>query len=162
MQRHYDFDAIHRDVARALETALARHGIDRLYAPLAVAAVLEAVASPLKLQQTATPLTAQMGRAGTEAYLASRLPRAVELLKSPHSRIVNPMMDAIADSVERDPAHGDRVGEVPHQLPSVGELKDAGGSVNRGGEAYLHDRLGHGKGAHGLVQRGPGAKIVDP
>jgi hypothetical protein len=101
MQRHYDFDVLHRDIARALEKTLARHGIDSLYSPLAVAAVLEAVASPLKLQQTATPLTGRMGRAGTEAYLASRLPRAVELLKSPHSRIVNPMMDAIAAAIHR-------------------------------------------------------------
>lgn len=58
---------------------------------------------------TATTLTNDLGKAGEQAYLASRLPAVVELLKSPHSQIVNPMMDAIAAAVRQ------HKGPVPDQ-----------------------------------------------
>ena len=109
MEQFYDFDAMRRDVAQALEEAFAKHSIATLYFPLAVCTVLEVMASPLKFQNSATPLTHEMGRAGVDVYLASRLPRAVELLKSPHSQIVNPMMDAIAAAIHR------HKGPVPDQ-----------------------------------------------
>jgi hypothetical protein len=80
-----------------------------VYSPLAVCCVLEAIASPLKFQITATPLTHDLGMAGVHTYMASRLPAVVELLKSPHSQIVNPMMDAITAAVHRNK------GPVPDQ-----------------------------------------------
>lgn len=101
MEQFYDFDAMRRDVTKALEEAFAKHAIDTLYSPLAVCTVLEVMASPLKFQIAATPLTHDIGTAGVDIYLASRLPRTVELLKSPHSQIVNSMMDAIIAAIEK-------------------------------------------------------------
>lgn len=93
MEKYFDERGLLNDVDRALVQALAKHGLEP-YHPLAVSTVLEVIASPLKFQIQATPLSRRVGKLGVETYLASRLLRAVELLKSPHSLIVNPMMDA--------------------------------------------------------------------
>jgi hypothetical protein len=93
LERYFDDRKLLEDVNSAITKALAEHGLEP-YHPLAVATVLEAVASPLKFQLQATPLSHKVGKLGVEIYFASRVLRAVELLKSPHSQIVNPMMDA--------------------------------------------------------------------
>ena len=92
MERYFDERKLQDDVHSAITQALAGHGLEP-YHPLAVSTVLEAIASPLKFQLQATPLSQKVGKLGVEIYFASSLLRAVELLKSPHSLIVNPMMD---------------------------------------------------------------------
>lgn len=93
MKRYFDEMKLQDDVDSAITKALAEHGLDP-YHPLAVATVLVAISSPLKFMLQATSLSHKVGKFGFETYSASRVLRAVELLKSPHSLIVNPMMDA--------------------------------------------------------------------
>lgn len=93
MTNFFDEKKLRDDVESAIAEALKKHGLEP-YHPLAVSTVLEVIASPLKYQIQATPLSYKVGKLGVEIYLASRLLRAVELLKSPFSQIVNPMMDA--------------------------------------------------------------------
>ena len=101
MERYFDFEKVQADVVCSLEAVVKKHGID-LYHPIAVAAVIGAISSPLKLHKLqGTPLTKPLGRAGSEAYEASELIWKVEEIKSPHSLIVSPMMDAIAASLTR-------------------------------------------------------------
>ena len=57
---------------------------------------VSALKAPLKWLVAESPTTKNLGQLGTKAFLASRLVMEVELLKSPHSQSVNPMMDAIA------------------------------------------------------------------
>lgn len=95
MQRFYDYQAIWSDVSEAVSASLRSHGLEA-YHPIAVCAVLEAIASPLKAQISGPALMQKVGYLGVETYLASLIARRVEVLKSPHSLIVNPMMDAIA------------------------------------------------------------------
>lgn len=101
MKRFHDLDALQEALSIAIADVLSRHGIGSLYAPLAVCAALRVFASPIKYQIGATPLTYGMGMTGFDAYLASKLPAAVEQIKSPYSRIVNPLMDAIAAAIAR-------------------------------------------------------------
>ena len=101
MQRYYDHEAIRDDVSAALEEVFKRHGLPSFWHPLAVSATIEVLASPLKYQLQATPLTVEVGRIGGQLYAASRLVLAVELAKSPHSQTINPMMDAIARALAK-------------------------------------------------------------
>jgi hypothetical protein len=94
MKRFYDYDTIVRDVTEALRVALEPHQLD-IWHPLALCAVIEAAASPLKAQVAGPLLMRKVGRDGVDVYLASRLAQRVEVLKSPSSEVVNPMMDAI-------------------------------------------------------------------
>lgn len=96
MERYHAFDEVRDDMSSAIEAIAQRHGIDTAH-PIAMMAVLEAIASPLKLHKlNGTPLTRAVGMAGSDAYEASLLARRVEEIKSPASLVVNPMMDSIA------------------------------------------------------------------
>ena len=95
-QKYYDHELMLEDVTTAIKGAFRRHGIDNIYNTLSVCMVVEAISSPLKYQINANPLTKRLGFSGVDTYLYSRLPCCVELLKSPHSVTVNPLMDAIA------------------------------------------------------------------
>jgi hypothetical protein len=95
MQRFYDFETILREVSSALEEIAQRNNLE-LHHPVTLCAILEAIASPLKAQKLhGSPLMQKVGLRAIEAYLASLAARKVELLKSPHSLRVNPMMDAV-------------------------------------------------------------------
>lgn len=101
MERRDDFEAVCADVGNAINEALARHNLDPFDA-LAVCAVVEAMASPFKLHRLrGTRLTREVGRFGQTAYNASLLARSIEEIKSPHSLVVNPMMDAIAGALAK-------------------------------------------------------------
>jgi hypothetical protein len=99
MEKFYNGDQILADVSRALEGALARHGVD-VYSLLGVTTVLEAISSPLKFQVQKIA-GHELGRLGCAAYYASTLPRRVALLQSPHSQTVNPMMESIFVALQR-------------------------------------------------------------
>ena len=99
MQRHYDGDQILADVMCALKEALGKHGVET-YSLLGVTTVLEAIASPFKLQ--AQKIAGhEMGELGCKTYFASTIPRRVALLQSPHSETVNPMMESIVVALQR-------------------------------------------------------------
>jgi hypothetical protein len=100
MRRYYDGDKLVVDVSRAIEDALARHDLEP-YSLLGVTAVLEAIASPLKLHHLQGIAGREMGRLGQQAYDASHAARRVALLQSPHSQIVNPMMESIVVALQR-------------------------------------------------------------
>lgn len=99
MEKYYDGDKILQDVSRALQEALARHGLD-VYSLLAVTTVLEAMSSPLKFHNLQGKAGRQMGLLGQQAYYASTVPRQVALLQSPHSQTVNPMMESIVVALQ--------------------------------------------------------------
>jgi hypothetical protein len=105
MQRHYDGDQILADVIRALEEALGKHGVGT-YSLLGVSTVLEAIASPLKLQAQKIA-GRELGVLGGKTYFASTIPRRVALLQSPHSETVNPMMESIVVALQRAKAPPD-------------------------------------------------------
>ncbi len=98
MQRFHDGERIVADLHDGITRVLQAHGISDTYDILAVAAVLQAIGSELKFQIGANPnpLAPKLGGTGWEALMASRLPMQVALLQSPHSLIVNPMMEAVA------------------------------------------------------------------
>lgn len=100
MQSYFDEDALRRDIEAAVTKALEPHGVD-MFHPLAVCAVLEVISSPLKHQISGSPLMQKVGYVGVELYAATHLPRRVEALKSPHSLIVNHLMDAIAAALAK-------------------------------------------------------------
>lgn len=95
MRRHYDGDKLLADVHAAIEGALSAHGLS-LYSLLGVTTVLECIASPLKYQIGDSRFGRRTGVLGVDTYVASRLARAVALLQSPNSLVVNPMMECIA------------------------------------------------------------------
>jgi hypothetical protein len=100
MERHYDGDKLLEDVSRALNEALGKYGVP-IYSLLGVTTVMEAIASPLKLQNMKGKAGQEMGRLGQLAYYASTIPRRVALLQSPHSETVNPMMESIVVALTR-------------------------------------------------------------
>jgi len=101
MQRHYDFDTLVNELSEAIEPVLNKHKIPSIDHPLAVCALLEVQSSPLKQQKLSNGLLQRAGMLGVEAYLASFLGRMVELLKSPHSQTVNPVMESIVLALVR-------------------------------------------------------------
>lgn len=120
MKRRDDFEAVCADVGNAINEALARHNLDPFDA-LALCAVLEAMASPFKLHHLrGTRLTREVGRFGQKAWNASCLARGIEEIKSPHSLVVNPMMDAIAGALVKKEVIADA--ELPRETAEF--LKD--------------------------------------
>lgn len=100
--RMYKFEAYQQmsdDIAQAIGVAVSRHGFGHQFHPLVVYAVLNTVGSPLKSLIAQGPLARSVGMKGIETFYASRIAAAVEVLKSPSSLIVNPMMDAIAFAI---------------------------------------------------------------
>ena len=95
MQKFEAFEEMRDDVARAVALVLSKYGFHNHYEPLVVYAVLDAIGSPLKSLMTKGPLAQDVGIKGFDAFMASRIAAAVEVLKIPSSLIVNPMMDAI-------------------------------------------------------------------
>lgn len=94
MEGYYNFESIRDELTSAVEAVAERHDLELAH-PLLLAAVLEVIASPLKLHKLqGTPLTRPVGTAGIDAYLTSLLARRVEEIKAPGSLIVNPLMDA--------------------------------------------------------------------
>jgi len=101
VRRYYDYEALLTDLQASIESTLEKHDLQGFH-PLVVCALLEIVASPLKFHKwQGTPLTRPVGEAGLETYLRSRLACEVEQLKSPHSVIVNPLMDAVAAAIKK-------------------------------------------------------------
>ncbi len=100
VKRYFDGDKLIEDVTRALEEALGKHGVP-IYSLVGVTTVMEALASPLKLQNLNGKAGQEMGRLGQLAYDASTIPRRVALLQSPHSKTVNPMMESIVVALTR-------------------------------------------------------------
>lgn len=94
MQQFEKYAEMVEDVTRAINAAVTPYGL-HTYSPLAVYAVLDAIASPLKSLAPKGPLAWDVCEKGWQTYHASRLAAAVERLKSPSSLIVNPVMDAI-------------------------------------------------------------------
>lgn len=104
MQRYYDGPKLISDLQRAVEQVLTEHGLGSTYGLLPVCAMLEVMASPLKHLIAVSPLTRRMGELGVEIYYRSHLPMRVALAQSPHSMVVNPMMEAMAAAVARHTA----------------------------------------------------------
>lgn len=100
MQKFEKYAEMVADVTRAINAAVTPYGL-HTYSPLAVYAVLDAIASPLKALAPNGPLAWDVCDKGLQTYDASRLAAAVERLKSPSSVIVNPMMDAIVVALAR-------------------------------------------------------------
>ncbi len=94
MQKFEKYAEMAADVTRAINAAVSPYGL-HTYSPLAIYAVLEAIASPLKSLATNGLLAWDVCEKGLPTYYASRLAVAVERIKSPSSLIVNPMMEAI-------------------------------------------------------------------
>lgn len=99
MERHYDGEKLLQDVSRALDEAFGRHGLQK-WDLLAVTTVLEAVSSPIKLQIQRIA-GHELGVKGVDAYIASTIARRVALLQSPHSLVVNPVMESIVVALTR-------------------------------------------------------------
>lgn len=95
MRRFYDEQKIIDDVNQALQQALSPHGLNT-YSLLGLCAVMEVIGSPFKLQLTQGKIGRPMGLLGLRAYYASRLARAVAALQSPHSIVVNQLMECMA------------------------------------------------------------------
>lgn len=99
MQRHFDGQRMTEDVRAAVEVALAQHGV-QVFSLLGVTTILEAMASPMKAQWSGI-LGRRIATLGVDTYLASTVARRVALLQSPHSVIVNPLMESIAEALQR-------------------------------------------------------------
>ncbi|WP_426036999.1 hypothetical protein [Cypionkella sp. TWP1-2-1b2] len=99
MGRYYDGDKILDDVTLALEEALGKHGV-QIFSLLGVTTVMEAMSSPLKLQNLQGIAGHEMGRLGHEAYYASTIARRVALLQRPHSKTVSPLMESIVVALQ--------------------------------------------------------------
>lgn len=100
MQKFEKYAEMVAEVTRAINAAVTPYGL-HTYSPLAVYAVLDAIASPLKSLAPNGPLAWDVCDKGLQTYYASRLAAAVERLKSPSSLVVNPMMDAIVVALAR-------------------------------------------------------------
>lgn len=125
MRRFYDGERITADVNRALEAALAKHGL-QVWDLLGVTTVLEVIASPMK-SHVAQIAGHDLGVKGVDTFIASTLARRVALLQNPNSVIVNPMMEAIAVALQRarSPLSEKRLKLVAYRL----FLKDLGTTV---------------------------------
>jgi hypothetical protein len=110
LDQYFDRDKLFSDVREGISEALKRHSVDP-HSVLGVTSVLEALSSEFKIIQTKSPLGAVVGSKGQALYYASILARDVALLQSPHSQIVNPMMEAIAHvlSAKRSPTAEDKL-----------------------------------------------------
>ena len=95
------FEEMSEEIARAVNLAVSKYGFGHHNEPLVVYALMDFMGSPLKSLLSKGPLARDVGMKGFDAFMASRIAAAVEVLKSPSSLIVNPMMDAIAAAVAR-------------------------------------------------------------
>lgn len=98
MRQFWSEEQIREEISAALSGVAEKHGLT-VYSPLFSCMALEGIASPLKFLIQASPLTRDVGLKGTDAYYSSRLARAVFLLQSPHSLVVNPIMECIASAL---------------------------------------------------------------
>ena len=101
MRKFYDRNALVEDVRTAIEQALRKNGIGEPYCSLGIGAVLEAYGSPFKWAIAQGFLLGGAGMSASNAFSQSRIAFAVALAQSPHSLIVNPLMEAAAAAAAR-------------------------------------------------------------
>ncbi|HEV2596444.1 MAG TPA: hypothetical protein VGU01_14730 [Sphingomicrobium sp.] len=95
MYRYEGLDDLVANMTDAVAVVAAKHGLE-VWDALTLCAVIESISSPLKLHKLKGSLLSRpMGEFGIKTYYASLIARAVEQIKSPHSLVVNPMMEAI-------------------------------------------------------------------